>query len=98
MAIKLEATIKRYIGLSSDIKPRSGEFWADGTFADTIPAGSSFLETDTGRIYRWDGGSWESYVPLDEQVLVLQAILETLSRISTQIELGSGIEAESLAS
>ena len=59
MAIKLEGTIRRFIGASTDAKPKPGSFFDGRTLeAADVTAGSSFLETDTGRIYRWDGESW----------------------------------------
>lgn len=51
--VKLEGSIKRFIGLSSDTKP---ERWEDAN----TPAGSSFLEADTGRVYRWTGSEWQA--------------------------------------
>ena len=45
MAVYLETTIKRYIGLESDDKP--GEL-SDGA---AIPPGSTFYESDTGKIF-----------------------------------------------
>ena len=36
MAVKLETVIRRYIGSSADTKPTDG-----------VPAGSSFMESDT---------------------------------------------------
>ena len=84
MAIKLEGSIRRWVGQSTDVKPKPG-VQADGsTVADTdLPAGSSFLETDTGRIYRWDGAfSWQLALPNpDEQLYVLEAILIELSQL-----------------
>ena len=55
MAVKLETTIKRYIGLKADRKPytfplESGE--------EKPPEGSSFLEADTGDIFRWTQDTW----------------------------------------
>lgn len=47
MAVRLESTIKRFVGSSADQKPQ-----------DDIPAGSSFLEGNTGAIFRWDGRAW----------------------------------------
>ena len=49
--VTLEGSIQRYIGLSTDEKPRS-------TATEPVPAGSSFFETDTWRIARWDGTDW----------------------------------------
>lgn len=60
MAVTLEGSIKRYIGLSSDAKPEIGDREVDGeelTRAN-LPAGSSFLEADTGVVYRWNGSEW----------------------------------------
>lgn len=47
MAVKLEGTIKRFIGVTTDEKPTS-----------EVPAGSSFLEADTGVVWRFDGRVW----------------------------------------
>ena len=60
MAFQLESTIKRYIGTSADAKPVvGGNDFDDSTISSNdLPPGSSFLETDTGRIYRWDGSYW----------------------------------------
>ena len=84
MAVRLEGSVHRWIGLSTDEKPNLG-MQVDGstiTGAD-LPAGSSFLETDTGRIYRWDGAfSWQLALPApDEQLYVLEAILLELSQL-----------------
>ena len=82
---KLEGSIKRYIGLSTDTKPGSaGE--------EVIEPGSSFFETDTWRIARFSGAAWQYEAPdtalvarIDELVQaqrdtneVLAAILEKL--------------------
>ncbi len=50
--VTLEGTIQRYIGLSTDVKP------IEFTPGHPLPAGSSFFETDTFRISRFDGSSW----------------------------------------
>src|SRR3990167_3095343 len=64
MAVTLEGAIKRFIGLSTDVKPLPGQ---RGDLADAsapalpaadLPAGSSFFETDTWRIARYDGAGW----------------------------------------
>jgi len=64
MAISLIITTRDYRGLSTDEKPVN-------TSADEIPAGSTFTETDTGRVWTWlytgtgtsytgtNGGRWE---------------------------------------
>ena len=82
MAVKLEGAIQRFSGHSDDPKPVQ-----EGQESKPLPPGSSFLETDTGRIWRWTGLEWrlppdgESGV-LDElrtHTLLLQQILETLN-------------------
>jgi hypothetical protein len=47
MAVKLETTIRKYIGLSSDGKPTG------------VPVGSTFIEYDTKSLYKtYDGTNW----------------------------------------
>lgn len=58
MAVQLEATIKRFRGLSTDIKP--GSVSEDGGPVQRPPVGSEFIERDTGRRFRWSlSGAWE---------------------------------------
>lgn len=47
MTVQLLEYINHYLGLSSDSKPTSG-----------ILKGSTFTETDTGLVYKFDGSSW----------------------------------------
>ena len=74
MAVKKEATIARFIGLSTDEKPFIGQnINREGgsvylVAANDLPAGSSFLESDTGRIFRWNGVEW-TYPGLAEPVV-----------------------------
>ena len=93
MTVRLEGSIKRYIGLSTDIKPGLG-YQTNGStvLAADLPAGSSFLETDTGRIYRWDGASaWTLPVPgSDEQLYVLQAMLIEIVELRQMVALAIG--------
>ena len=93
MAVQLEGSIRRFIGLSSDDKPQLG-LQVDGrvfTAAD-LPAGSSFLETDTGKIYRWNGvDTWALPAPeADETLLVLQALLLEVTQLRQMVELAIG--------
>lgn len=83
MAYHLETTIQRYVGQSGDRKPRPEEMAPDTTLA----AGSSFLESDTGRIFRWDGESWKHADPVDESAQVLQLILVELVLLRQRVEL-----------
>lgn len=95
MAVKLESTIKRYIGLSTDTKPRVGVAF-DGyvVLANDLPAGSSFLESDTGRIYRWDGSDW-AYASADgseearheEMISMMSAVCLELRLLRERVEL-----------
>lgn len=66
MAVRLEGTIKRFIGSSTDEKPRpSAQYGNDGqpNVDRDLPPGSSFLEADTGLIYRWNGLEWVAPAP-----------------------------------
>ena len=60
MAVKLEGTIRRYIGLSSDHKPYT--FPLD-TGEEKPPDGSTFLEGDTGVVFRWSQDTWWPQTP-----------------------------------
>ena len=46
MSVNLLITKREYVGLAGDEKPVSNT-------TDTIPAGSTFLETDTGILWTW---------------------------------------------
>lgn len=84
MAVTLEGSIKRWIGRSDDIKPTE----ADGV----IPPGSSYMESDTGRILRWNGDVWTPVESTnDDTVSMLSAILSTLEQIKDLLELSSDI-------
>lgn len=76
MAVKLEGSIKRFIGTSRDDKS-----------IDDVPEGSSFLETDTGEIYRFRQGRWWLAETSDEQVQLLAAILGELTALREYIEM-----------
>jgi hypothetical protein len=47
MALMLINVTQNFIGLSTDTKPTTG-----------VKAGSSFIETDTGDHYLFDGSAW----------------------------------------
>lgn len=81
MAVKLEGSIRRYIGLSTDTKPFVGtQFDTAGTVvtAADLPAGSSFFETDTWRIARFDGVDWKYEPDRSEVAGLLAEILSVL--------------------
>ena len=92
MTVRLEGPIRRYIGLSTDVKPIIG-IQSDGSTIEVtdLPAGSSFMEPDTGRIYRWDGATWTLPAPGgDEQLYVLQALLIEITQLRQMVELTIG--------
>lgn len=71
MPVRLEATIKRFIGSSTDEKPT----------AEVTP-GSSFLETNTGVIYRFDGRVWvAATTEREEDAIYFQTMITLLSDI-----------------
>ena len=90
MAIRLEGSIRRWVGLSTDPKPYVG-LQIDGstiTTAHDIPSGSSFLESDTGRIWRWSGTEWTlPQAAADEHLLVLQGILVEIRELRQVVEI-----------
>lgn len=67
MAVRLEGTIKRFIGSATDEKPTID-----------VPAGSSFLETDTGIIARYDGRTWSTVVTAHEETSFYQQTIIAL--------------------
>ena len=101
MAVTVKSGTIRYVGLSTDTKPRAG-VQSDGTsiLARTPIAathelypGDTFEEQDTGLVYRWDGSHWLLPRSDDESLLeeespqLLSAILLELRAIRTGIEL-----------
>ena len=90
---RLENSTARYIGTSTEGKPQALGLatGSDGVERPTsIPAGSSFLETDTGHIYRYDGTSWV-YAPASADVeILLGAILAELTALREVITLAAG--------
>lgn len=78
MAVRLEGTTKRFIGLSTDAKPYVGAQLDGSMIASTdLPAGSSFFETDTWRIARFDGLEWQhERTGIDTDGLLLQLLEE----------------------
>lgn len=96
MAVRLEGPIRRYIGLSTDDKPVLGlQFDGSTIAASDLPSASSFLETDTGLIYRWNGAdTWTlAAAGTDEQLSVLQAILIEITQLRELTELRLAVGA-----
>lgn len=61
MSVRLETTIRRFVGNSADTKPE----------LDMRDAGSSFLEEDTGKISRWNGRTWTNPAPGDDPLSLI---------------------------
>lgn len=81
MAIQLETSIKRFRGLSTDLKPghdRGGRAITEPV--QTIPSGSVFTETDTGKRFIWRG-SW----PWVRQEQTIEGLLEQLIEVNVQM-------------
>jgi len=78
MAIRLETSINRYRGLSTDAKP--GRDAEDAGGLQTPPVGSVFTETDTGARFIWPG-SW----PWVRQKQTIEAYLALLIDTNAQI-------------
>ena len=90
MTVVLEGAIRRYIGLSTDEKPTLGFNNPDGTTitANDLPAGSSFMETDTGDIYRWLDDRWRlAAIDADDSLYVLQALLSEVTQLRQMVAL-----------
>lgn len=82
MTVTLERSIQRYIGLAADDKPTDCDI------------GSSFLENDTGRIYRYDGREWRHYTPTEaleegaaDNTLLLQMLLVEFIELRKTVQL-----------
>ena len=73
---KLEGVTYRYIGTSADDKP-----------TDSRRSGDSFLEVDTGEIWRWDGLRWNRPVVNDSVPSLLQDIKAELGSIRQHLEI-----------
>ena len=78
MAVRLETTIRRYIGASTDEKP----IYEDAVSRDPVPNGSSFLEEDTGQLYRLNWPVWNKINP-DDTSEVIGQLREVNRRLET---------------
>ena len=85
MTVKLENRISRFTGSSTDPKPRPG-YAVDGleiTDSDILP-GSTFLESDTRRLFIWTGVAWvfadsAEVIELREIKSLLAAVVERMN-------------------
>ena len=71
MAVKLVSQTQRYIGLSLATKPR----FSNDAEEKPLGEGSTFLEADTGDMYRWNGTQWMKAETDDTTNDLLRAIL-----------------------
>ena len=105
MAVREVGVIaKRFTGLSTDQKPYVGQedlrtaTAADGAVVASIhvltgadvPGGSEFLETDTGRTFRWNGSTWIRVTEPEDPVPVLRQIAGTLVDLKDYLMLKLG--------
>lgn len=77
--ITLETSICRFIGASTDTKPVGAD----------VPAGSSFLENDTGKIFRWDRFEWKHNEAISDELQCLQLILIELTQLRELVTLAT---------
>lgn len=85
MAVKFESSIKRLLGLSTDTKPKVGvQFDGVEITAKDLPVGSSFLEEDTGHIWRWNGLEWTH--PKDVVSTDLEIVLAEVRDVKQLLE------------
>ena len=89
MTVKLEGTIKRFIGSITDTKPYPGMILSDGyeVTANDLRVGSSFLAIDTAtgieEIYHWNGREWA--IGDSREVRELKAIKSLLGIIAEKL-------------
>ena len=95
--MRLETSIKRYIGSSTEQKPFPG-LTVEGVEvkAGDLPPGSSFLEEDTGRIYRWTGGSWAAPPLSDPATDLISTVLVEVRALRKEIRTGLPVETTGL--
>tara|TARA_Y100000034_G_scaffold96934_1_gene118215 strand:+ start:201 stop:494 length:294 start_codon:yes stop_codon:yes gene_type:complete len=74
-AAELTGHQKRFIGDSGTAKPAIGDDSGKYLKPNDVPPGSSYFETDTGRMFRYEDGRW-AYSPELTQGLIHQALQE----------------------
>ena len=79
-ASELKGPQRRFIGTSATPKPYPHDGSGKYDEPNSIPVGSSFFETDTGKMWRWDDDAW-AHAPELTQGL----IYEVLERIEGQL-------------
>lgn len=97
--IRQQQTTRRWIGLSSDIKPVPGAADVNGSVyaAEDVTVGSTFFETDTNRTTTWNGGAWVGGPsPSDDLLLQLKAQFDELLRIRRVLEEANALDSDQL--
>ena len=94
MTVRLETSIHRYIGLSTDVKPEPGLIVDDRkvTAAD-VPVGSTFLDADTEERWHWTGLEWRAedsreVRALKENTGLLEEVVRQLTLLRHSLVLG----------
>jgi len=84
MTVRLETTIQRWIGVSSDHKPITG-----------IKEGSTFHESDTGEKFIWVNSDWveDTSGPISDKTF--NAAQDNIRRLAEHQYLASGLNIES---
>lgn len=90
MSVKLIGNTRHYVGLAGDTKPVT-------TTTETVPPGSTFQETDTGREFKWDGYRWA--IETESRVAdLLEKVLDEIRRMNARdekiLELHMSVAAE----
>ena len=101
MTVRLEGTIHRWAGLSTDDKPTPGYADAAGTVltARDVPPGSTFKD-EKGRIWAFDGATWnlpevaDAVSPLVEAIGLLRQEVAQLRLGLIEAEMCSDVSAD----
>jgi len=74
MGVKMETTIQRFVGLSTDTKPTG------------VPVGSTFYEYNTRTYYiTYDGTNWATYRDVVKELLVEKTLVKGAEPISVNL-------------
>ena len=84
-----------YIGESGDTKPSVGATRVADNYtylARDLPVNSTFEETDTGDIYKWDGDAWRLWISRLERAMT--TLTTTMSAVLTEMQTQTGLLRE----
>lgn len=85
MTVRLESTIKRFTGLSTDKRPEPRTLGGRMNEGEPLPPGSVFYELDTGKEYRWDGGLWFPMPDVANLLLDQRPLLEDIVNVLKEV-------------